>query len=319
MIAFPHLGWSVFYQDSIGIVRRTSYIKNTKTPELYSFTDGVETACFAPWMKLFFGGDPALVQEAMAFAETLPHDGLRFVFSSENYLEILPSEANKGKLLRKLAAYLGIPLEQVYAIGDFYNDEELLQAAGTRGGSRKRSGTAAKTGGAGGVLLYGWRARGFGGVSGTALLRLSVKAGREERDMDKESVQTRILIGTGAPLGGCTGSLSGFLCPGGDTSCGGGSVVSEEASSSPEWPVNLNTATLEQLDTLPGIGPVTAQAILDYREENGPFTSVEELEQVYGIGEKDTGKASRFCYGGIKRNAPFSLRQRQGEGAFLCL
>ncbi len=127
---FPTLGMECFYQDSIGIVRRTSYIKNTKTPELYSFTDGTETACFAPWMKLFFGGEPALVQEAMAFAETLPHDGLRYVFSSENYLEILPSGANKGKLLHKLAAYLEIPLAQVYAIGDFYNDEELLQAAG---------------------------------------------------------------------------------------------------------------------------------------------------------------------------------------------
>ena len=127
---FPTLGMECFYQDSIGIVRRTSYIKNTKTPELYSFTDGTETACFAPWMKLLFGGEPALVQEAMAFAETLPHDGLRYVFSSENYLEILPSEANKGKLLRKLTAYLEIPLAQVYAIGDFYNDEELLQAAG---------------------------------------------------------------------------------------------------------------------------------------------------------------------------------------------
>ena len=67
-------------------------------------------------------------------------------------------------------------------------------------------------------------------------------------------------------------------------------VVSEEASSSPAWPVDLNTAGLEALDTLPGIGPVTAQAILDYREENGPFSSVEELENVYGIGEKTLEK-----------------------------
>ncbi len=48
--------------------------------------------------------------------------------------------------------------------------------------------------------------------------------------------------------------------------------------------VHLNTATLEQLDSLPGIGPVTAQNILQYREEHGSFTSVDELDAVPGIG-----------------------------------
>lgn len=50
-------------------------------------------------------------------------------------------------------------------------------------------------------------------------------------------------------------------------------------------PVHLNTATLEQLDTLPGVGPVTAQAIVDWRAENGGFTTVEDLLDVTGIGE----------------------------------
>jgi competence protein ComEA len=48
--------------------------------------------------------------------------------------------------------------------------------------------------------------------------------------------------------------------------------------------VHLNTATLEELDALPGIGPVTAQKILDYRAEHGAFSSVEELDAVSGIG-----------------------------------
>ena len=50
--------------------------------------------------------------------------------------------------------------------------------------------------------------------------------------------------------------------------------------------VSLNTATLEQLDTLPGVGPVTAQKILDWRKEHGRFTSVTELQEVDGIGPK---------------------------------
>ena len=49
-------------------------------------------------------------------------------------------------------------------------------------------------------------------------------------------------------------------------------------------PVNLSTATLEQLDSLPGIGPVTAQKILDYRQKHGAFTSTDELDAVPGIG-----------------------------------
>jgi competence protein ComEA len=48
--------------------------------------------------------------------------------------------------------------------------------------------------------------------------------------------------------------------------------------------VHLNTATLEQLDELPGVGPVTAQKILDYRQEHGSFGSVDELDAVPGIG-----------------------------------
>ena len=51
-------------------------------------------------------------------------------------------------------------------------------------------------------------------------------------------------------------------------------------------PVQLSTATLEQLDSLPGVGPATAQKILDYRTKHGAFSSVDELDAVPGIGPK---------------------------------
>ncbi|GAT86908.1 hypothetical protein CVCC1112_1567 [Paenarthrobacter nicotinovorans] len=50
--------------------------------------------------------------------------------------------------------------------------------------------------------------------------------------------------------------------------------------------VNINTASLEELGTLPRVGPVTAQRILDWRKEHGAFTSVDELDAVDGIGPK---------------------------------
>ena len=61
-------------------------------------------------------------------------------------------------------------------------------------------------------------------------------------------------------------------------------------------PVDLNSATLEQLDTLPGVGPVTAQAILEWRTENGSFTSVDELLEVSGIGDATLADIEAYVY-----------------------
>jgi competence protein ComEA len=57
-----------------------------------------------------------------------------------------------------------------------------------------------------------------------------------------------------------------------------------EAAGQPSGPVHLNSATLEQLDALPGVGPVTAQKILDFRQQHGAFASVDELDAIPGIG-----------------------------------
>jgi competence protein ComEA len=84
---------------------------------------------------------------------------------------------------------------------------------------------------------------------------------------------SQIVIGTESSPGGLlrgAGDASG-----GPSGAGGGGGL-----------VNLNTASAEQLDTLPGVGPVTAQAIIAWRTQHGRFNRVEELGEVDGIGPK---------------------------------
>jgi comEA protein len=59
--------------------------------------------------------------------------------------------------------------------------------------------------------------------------------------------------------------------------------------------VNVNTATPEQLELLPGVGPVRARAIIEYRKAHGAFTRVEDLAQVSGIGPRALDRIRQHC------------------------
>jgi competence protein ComEA len=63
-----------------------------------------------------------------------------------------------------------------------------------------------------------------------------------------------------------------------------GTAPAEPGAAAAAGPVRLNTATVDQLDELPGVGPVTAQKIVDYRSEHGAFSSVDDLDAIPGIG-----------------------------------
>jgi competence protein ComEA len=66
------------------------------------------------------------------------------------------------------------------------------------------------------------------------------------------------------------------------------------AATAPVGKVNLNTATLSQLQDLPGIGPALAARIVDHRQKNGAFKSVEDVMAVKGIGERNFAKIQDF-------------------------
>jgi competence protein ComEA len=106
--------------------------------------------------------------------------------------------------------------------------------------------------------------RAAGGATESADLD-SLNLASKVKDGDKILVPARVEPGADPPPGGATAS------GGGGAAAAGGLI-------------NLNSATLEQLDSLPGVGPSTAQKIIDYRTQHGGFRSVDELMDVPGIG-----------------------------------
>lgn len=110
--------------------------------------------------------------------------------------------------------------------------------------------------------------------AGSRVHEAIAKAGGLKRGVDTTSLNLarvlvdgeQVLVGVEIPAGASAGAAVGPATPGAT--------------------VNLNTATLEHLDALPGVGPVTAQHILDWRTEHGSFASVDDLLDVPGIGDK---------------------------------
>jgi competence protein ComEA len=91
----------------------------------------------------------------------------------------------------------------------------------------------------------------------------------------------QVLVGVRPPPGSVPAGSAGTAGSPGQGGAGSGGAGMPGAD-----PVDLNTATVEQLDTLPGLGPVLAQRIIEYRSSRGRFESVEELREVTGIGER---------------------------------
>jgi competence protein ComEA len=100
------------------------------------------------------------------------------------------------------------------------------------------------------------------------------RAGGARRGADLAALNLAAPLVDGVQVLVPTRAGTGAVSPAATGSAGDGSV----------GPVSLSSATVEELDELPGIGPITAERIVDYRSEHGPFGSVDDLDAVLGIG-----------------------------------
>ncbi|MFJ6612546.1 helix-hairpin-helix domain-containing protein [Streptomyces sp. NPDC091289] len=108
-----------------------------------------------------------------------------------------------------------------------------------------------------------------------------VRAGTDVTGLNRARVLTdgeQVVVGVppGPPVSGASGGGGG----------GADGPAGAPGGPGPSAPLSLNTATPEQLETLPGVGPVLARHLIDYRTEHGGFRSVDELRQVNGIGDR---------------------------------
>lgn len=126
---FSGTGIEIYSTDSVGVLKVNPYVTRHLSKENLLKSDpnifNSRTLC-----KVLFMDDADVIQKMVAFTETFEHEDVRFVLSCENYLEMLPTQADKGSALKRIISSCGFPMENVYAIGDYYNDIELLQAAG---------------------------------------------------------------------------------------------------------------------------------------------------------------------------------------------
>lgn len=103
------------------------------------------------------------------------------------------------------------------------------------------------------------------------------------QDQDKLIVPTKGVVSTNHPMDSSRASNTGVISQSSSAYITNGSKTSDTTG---DKQVNINTATSEELQTLTGIGPSTAEKIITYRQEQGKFEKIEDITKVSGIGEK---------------------------------
>lgn len=127
---FPKLGMEIFAGHRLYLItshpQTDKHVLNESLDYISAEIDDVP----GKWYKSLFAGTSEEIDAVEEFCSTFEHPGVRFVKSSTIYYEMLPTNCDKGSGIKKLAELLSIDIKNTYGIGDFYNDVEMLDAAG---------------------------------------------------------------------------------------------------------------------------------------------------------------------------------------------
>ena len=132
MERFPTVGVEIFGKENNFILSMNKHMQEhlNNGDTKYTFCKGINEVHGRLYKALFID-DSKIIKELCEYVTDIEHEGAEFVTSSDCYFEMLASNINKGEALLKLAQILGIKKENTYAIGDYYNDAQLIRVAGT--------------------------------------------------------------------------------------------------------------------------------------------------------------------------------------------
>lgn len=131
MAKFLDAGVEVMMEDGgICVVRANEYTYRHTVHERLSYRMAPLDTLNGGWQKVLFACSGETLRKIEAFLGERSYPGVYFIATNRNYFEIMPEGVTKGLALHFLCEYLGIPRENTIAIGDYYNDIELMQAAG---------------------------------------------------------------------------------------------------------------------------------------------------------------------------------------------
>ncbi|MFT8887542.1 MAG: Cof-type HAD-IIB family hydrolase [Ethanoligenens sp.] len=131
---FPEVGVELLTDDAVYIVHESvATRRHTSNERLHYVMTDLEHVPKTGWHKMIFAAEQDRLPVFADFATQEPNEGWDFIFSSVNFLEVLPRNISKGSTVLRLASQLQIEKEHIFAIGDYYNDLTLLQTAAFSG------------------------------------------------------------------------------------------------------------------------------------------------------------------------------------------
>lgn len=127
---FPEVGVELITNDAVYIVHEsTATRRHTNNERLHYVITDLDHAPKSGWHKMIFAAEEDRLPVFADFAAKVPNRGWDMVFSSTNFLEVLPQDVSKGSTVLHLASLLCIDETHIFAIGDYYNDLTLLRTA----------------------------------------------------------------------------------------------------------------------------------------------------------------------------------------------